>query len=126
MEVKEGARTRMKGLLGFIPEMLRLLYRLVRDPRVSRQDRLILLAAISYALAPLDFLPDYIPFFGHVDDVYLIALSLLRLLNRTDASVLREHWRGPGDIVEIARAVTKLAVFFLPRRARRAILRFAS
>ncbi|MBI4482708.1 MAG: DUF1232 domain-containing protein, partial [Acidobacteria bacterium] len=88
----------MKRLLLLLPNLLKLLYRLLKDPRVSREDKIILGATVAYVVTPLDFVPDFIPFFGQVDDAYLVALALLRLLNRTDEAILREHWDGPEDL----------------------------
>jgi uncharacterized membrane protein YkvA (DUF1232 family) len=49
---------------------------------------------------PMDLIPDYIPFLGQIDDLYLLALALDRLLNNAGVDVLLEHWEGerqPGD-----------------------------
>ena len=40
--------------------------------------------------------------------MYLIALTLLRLLDRTDPKVVREHWSGGGDVVELIGAAAML------------------
>ncbi len=70
---------------------------------------------------PLDFIPDVIPFIGQVDDIYLVALTFLRLINRTDESVIREHWQGGGDIVKLANSVASLAPMLLPKRITRVL-----
>jgi hypothetical protein len=62
-----------------------------------------------------------IPFVGQVDDAYLIALTLLRLMERTDPKVVREHWSGGGDVVELVGAAALLAGKFLPQRIRRVL-----
>ncbi len=68
---------------------------------------------------PLDFIPDVFPFIGQVDDLYLVALTLLRLLNRTDEGVLRQHWVGGGDIVKLADSIAGIAPMLLPKRVTR-------
>jgi uncharacterized membrane protein YkvA (DUF1232 family) len=70
---------------------------------------------------PLDFIPDMLPFVGQVDDAYLIALTLLRLMTVTDPRVVREHWRGGGDVVELVGATALLAGKLLPKRIRRVL-----
>ena len=72
-----------------------------------------------YALMPLDFIPDMLPFIGQVDDAYLISLTLLRLMTVTDPRVVREHWRGGGDVVELIGATALIAGRLLPKRIRR-------
>ncbi|HEX8141233.1 MAG TPA: YkvA family protein [Pyrinomonadaceae bacterium] len=115
------AKRRMKNLLMFLPNTIALCGRLMTDARVPRTEKLLFAGAIVYAVMPLDFIPDMLPFIGQVDDAYLIALTLLRLINRTDDHVVREHWRGGGDIVQLAEAVAGLAPKLLPGRVQRVL-----
>ncbi|MEP6569264.1 MAG: DUF1232 domain-containing protein [Acidobacteriota bacterium] len=115
------AKRRLKNLLLFIPNMLLLCVRLLADPRVPVIDRGLLAGAIVYAIIPFDLIPDMIPFVGQVDDAYLIALTLLRLMERTDPKIVREHWSGGGDVVELIGAAALLAGKFLPQRIRRVL-----
>lgn len=114
-------KRRMKNLLMFFPNMLRLCGRLIMDPRVPRTEKALFAGAIIYAVTPLDLIPDMIPFVGQIDDAYLIALTLLRLINRTDERVVREHWRGGGDIIQLAAAVASIAPRLLPQRVQRVL-----
>src|ERR1051325_8888466 len=114
-------RSRMTNLLLVIPNMLLLSARLMVDPRVPTKERLLVAGAIVYAFVPFDFIPDMLPFIGQVDDAYLIALTLLRLMTVTDPRVVREHWRGGGDVVELVGATALLAGKLLPKRIRRAL-----
>jgi uncharacterized membrane protein YkvA (DUF1232 family) len=118
---KAQAKSRMKNLLMFLPNMFTLLGRLIKDNRVPIAEKTLFAAAIIYVIMPLDFIPDVIPFIGQVDDAYLVALTLLRLINRTDASVIREHWKGGGDIVSLANSVASLAPMLLPKRVSRVL-----
>ena len=111
----------MTNLLLVIPNLLLLSARLMVDPRVPAKERLLVAGAIVYALMPLDFIPDMLPFIGQVDDAYLIALTLLRLMTVTDARVVREHWRGGGDVVELIGATALIAGRLLPKRIRRVL-----
>ena len=115
------AKRRMKNLLTFLPNLVGLCGRLLTDRRVPRAEKVLFAGAIVYAFMPLDFIPDMIPFVGQIDDAYLIALTLLRLLNRTDADVVRQHWRGGGDVVQLAEAMADVAPFLLPQRVRRVL-----
>jgi len=112
-------RSRMANLLFFIPNLLVLCWRLMVDSRVPAKERLLVAGAIVYALVPLDVIPDMLPFIGQVDDAYLIALSLLRLMTVTDPRVVRQHWRGGGDVVELVGAVALTASKLLPKKITR-------
>jgi uncharacterized membrane protein YkvA (DUF1232 family) len=109
-------KSRMKELLLFIPKLLWLLFGLLRDERVSKADKAILAGTILYVISPLDIIPDFIPFIGQVDDAYLIAISLIRLMNRTDAAVFREHWKGSIDLKDLVTSISTAAEYFLPRK----------
>ncbi len=111
----------MTNLLLVIPNLLLLCTRLMVDPRVPAKERLLVAGAIVYALVPLDFIPDMLPFIGQVDDAYLIALTLLRLMSVTEPRVVREHWRGGGDVVELIGATALIAARLLPKRIRRVL-----
>src|SRR3989442_13020736 len=115
------ARRRLKNLLLFIPNMLLLSARLLTDSRVPATERALLAGAIIYAIIPFDLIPDMIPFVGQLDDAYLIALTLLRLVDRTDPNILREHWSGGGDIVQLAESMATLTAKLLPKRIRRVL-----
>jgi uncharacterized membrane protein YkvA (DUF1232 family) len=109
-------KDRMKNLLMFLPNMVKLLGRLLKDSRVPTVEKALFAAAIVYVISPLDFIPDVFPFIGQVDDVYVVALTLLRLLNKTDESVVRQHWSGGGDIVSLASSIASIAPMLLPKR----------
>jgi len=114
-------RSRMTNLLLVVPNLLLLSTRLMVDSRVPAKERLLVAGAIVYALVPLDFIPDMLPFVGQVDDAYLVALTLLRLMTVADPRVVREHWRGGGDVVELVGATALIAARLLPKRIRRVL-----
>lgn len=105
-------------LIAYLPDFLRLLYRLVRDPRVSRLDKALVGTAIAYVLTPADLIPDIFSFIGWVDDLYLVALLIDRLLVRAGAHVLLEHWQGSrGGLSLLLGALDQLATLLpLPVR----------
>src|SRR5687768_4977673 len=119
--VKREAKGRMGNFLMFLPNMVMLLGRLLKDARVPTAEKALFLAAIVYVVSPLDFIPDFFPFIGQVDDIYVVALTLLRLVNRTDESVVREHWSGGGDIVSLADSIAGVAPRLLPKRVSRVL-----
>jgi uncharacterized membrane protein YkvA (DUF1232 family) len=115
-------RSRMKNLLMFLPNMVVLSGKLMIDSRVPRTERALFAGAVIYAIIPFDFIPDMIPFIGQVDDLFLVALTLLRLIDRTDDLVVRQHWRGGGDIVQLAESAATIAPLLMPKRVARVLL----
>jgi uncharacterized membrane protein YkvA (DUF1232 family) len=116
------ARGFLRSALTLIPNFLKLLYRLFMDSRVPLAEKALLLGAIAYVISPLDLLLDFIPFIGQVDDLYLIALVVLRMLTRTHDDVLREHWDGTGDLASTVNRIEKTARYVLPKRIRNILL----
>jgi uncharacterized membrane protein YkvA (DUF1232 family) len=114
-------KDRMKNMLMFLPNMVKLLGKLLTDSRVPLVDKALFAGAIVYVIMPLDFIPDFIPFVGQVDDAYLVALTLLRLINHSDEKIIREHWQGGGDIVSLAGSIAKIAPMLLPKRVSRVL-----
>src|SRR2546421_12127969 len=119
---KAQLKSRMKTLLMFLPNMVVLCARLMVDSRVPRVERALFAAAIIYAIIPFDFIPDMIPFVGQIDDLFLISLTLLRLIDRTDDVIVREHWRGGGDIVQLIESAATIAPLLMPKRIARVLL----
>jgi uncharacterized membrane protein YkvA (DUF1232 family) len=112
---KRAMRGRMGNFLMFLPNMAALLGRLLTDVRVPTAEKALFVAAIVYFVSPIDLIPDIFPFIGQVDDLYVIALTLLRLVNRTDERIVREHWSGGGDIVALADSIASVAPMLLPK-----------
>lgn len=108
-----------------LPSYLRLLIGLLKDGRVSRLDRLLVLAAAAYLVSPLDFIPDLIPFLGEVDDLFLLALAVQRLVAQAGRDVVGDHWRGDPAELEDGQLgrVVRAAGFFLPGGLRRFLSR---
>lgn len=116
MSERRQLKSLMRELLFFIPHLVKLLVKLLRDPRVSQADKAILAGIIMYVIVPLDVIPDFIPFIGQVDDSYLLAISILRLLSRTDRDVVMNHWSGEHDIKSLVENISVVAEYFLPKR----------
>ena len=118
---RTGAKRTVMNYVAELPRFLRLLWGLITDVRVAVVDKLLVAGAIAYIVAPIDWIPDFVPFLGEVDDVYLLVLALQRLMQNAGPAVLLSHWTGdPADLraFNLRKALTA-AAFFLPRRVRR-------
>jgi uncharacterized membrane protein YkvA (DUF1232 family) len=118
---RAGAKRTVMGYISELPRFLRLLWGLVTDARVATLDKVLVAGAIAYIVMPVDLIPDYIPFLGEVDDVFLLVLALRRLLQNAGRAVVLSHWDGdPADLRDLnLRKALLAATFFLPRRIRR-------
>lgn len=111
-------RETMKQLVRDLPKFVKLLWGLYRDARVSTFDKGLVVVTIGYILMPMDLVPDFIPLLGQVDDLYLLALALDRLLNNAGVDVLLEHWEGEVSSLEMAISALDKAGSFLPEQVR--------
>lgn len=113
---RTGLKRTLLGAIRQVPAYLRLMVSLMRDSRVSRIDRFLVLAAAAYMISPLDFIPDLIPFFGQADDVFLVVIAMQRLIDNAGRRVLLDHWKGdPRDLSDVnLTSLVSAAGFFLP------------
>lgn len=118
---RTGAKRTVMSTMKELPNFLRLLGGLLADARVALTDKLLVAGAVAYILLPLDLVPDFIPFLGEVDDIFLLVMALQRLIANAGRSVLLDHWMGdPKDLGTLnLERVLAAAAFFLPRRVRR-------
>jgi len=67
-----------------------ILYYGLRDKRTKGTARLPVIVSIIYLLSPIDLIPDFIPFFGYLDDFIVVTL-LLNLSIRLLPPAVREE-----------------------------------
>jgi len=124
---RTGAKRTVLDVIRQIPAYLRLLGGLLTDRRVSIVDKLLVAAAIAYIVMPIDFIPDYLPFLGEVDDVFLLVTALQRLVSNAGRRVLFDHWSGSrAELSDLnLQRVLQSAAFFLPIGIQRKLRRVA-
>lgn len=118
---RTGAKRTVMYYIKQLPNYVRLLGGLIGDRRVSVTDKLLVAGAIAYIVMPIDLIPDFIPFLGEVDDVFLLILALQRLVANAGRPVLQAHWSGTmEDLADLnLKEALAAAAFFLPRGIRR-------
>ncbi len=105
--VRPGSVTGPRDLLLFLPDLTVLLARLLRDRRVPLAQKAIAVAGIAYVFSPIDLLPAIVvgPV-GVLDDLFVVAACLSRLLNHVHPDVVRGNWSGQGDALEVIQSTT--------------------
>lgn len=78
------------------PQQLALFQRLLMDVRVPAVAKAALLAGVVYAVSPLDFIPDWIPGLGQLDDIGVALMAVNFFLAQVPARVLAEHKQALG------------------------------
>ncbi len=66
------------------------LYLCSRHPNTPLHAKLFAVLIVSYALSPIDLIPDFIPVLGYLDDLVLIPLGIMLLVKMMPPDVLEE------------------------------------
>lgn len=99
-----------------MPNIIKLVARLLRDPRVPRRAKITLGLAAAYVASPIDLIPEVIPVVGWADDVLIIMFAIDSLIDRAGEEVVEELWDGPGDLLSLVRDVVGLSRNIVPKR----------
>lgn len=99
-----------------VPNLIKLVSRLLRDPRVPRRAKITLGLAAAYVVSPIDLIPDKLPVIGWVDDLVILMFALDSLIDRAGPDVVSELWDGPVDLLSLVRDVVGLSRHIVPNR----------
>ena len=106
---EDGSTNRWGEYLMFAPDLFHLLCKLAMDREVPVKERAKLAAAIAYFVSPFDLIPEaLVGFIGFADDIALAAYVLNSLVNRCDPELLRKHWAGEEDVLDLVQRILKV------------------
>jgi uncharacterized membrane protein YkvA (DUF1232 family) len=110
LKTKEGMDSKWGEYLMFAPDLFHLLCKLSIDKDVPMKEKAKLAGAIAYFVSPIDLLPEaLIGPLGFVDDISLAAYVINSIMNKTDPEVVKKHWAGEEDILEVVKKILKVA-----------------
>ena len=101
-----------------VPNIVKLVGRLLADPRVPRRSKIALGAAAAYVASPIDLVPDIIPVVGWADDILFLLMAIDGLITRSGPEIVEEHWDGPVDLLTLIEDVLSLARGIVPGKIR--------
>lgn len=110
------ARQLITDAVLMMPNIVKLVARLLRDPRVPRRAKITLGLAAAYVASPIDLIPEAIPVIGWADDVILLMFAIDSLIDRAGHEIVEEHWDGAGDLLGLVRDVVALSRNLVPKR----------
>lgn len=99
---------RLAESVRLLPDLLRLLARLARDPELPVGVRLRLWLLLGYLALPFDLVPDVIPVIGYADDAIVVALTLRSVVRRAGMDAVTRHWPGSADGLAVVRRLARL------------------
>jgi uncharacterized membrane protein YkvA (DUF1232 family) len=80
-------------LLRTVINRARLVWRLMRDPRVPGYLKALPVAILIYLALPVDLLPDIAPLLGQVDDLGVLIVGIESFIALCPSEVVEEHLR---------------------------------
>ena len=109
-------------LVLLLPDLVVLLARLVREPRVPRLAKAIALGGLAYVASPIELLPELVfgPF-GLIDDLAVALAALSRILNHVHPDLVESHWPGRGSVLALLKRATRRVESLLGRAVARAL-----
>jgi len=89
-------------LIHHLPNFIKLVWRLLRDPRVPVHKKILPsiagMISLAYFVLPIDVLPDFLSFMGHMDDLTVVLLimvpSVWVFVRKCPEEVVKEHTRN--------------------------------
>jgi uncharacterized membrane protein YkvA (DUF1232 family) len=110
------ARQLVTDAVLMMPNIVKLVARLLKDPRVPRRAKVTLGLAAAYGMSPIDLIPEVIPVIGWADDVVIMMFAIDSLIERAGHEIVQEHWDGPGDLLGLVRDVVAISRNMVPKR----------
>lgn len=95
-----------------IPDIAALIYRLLKDDRVSTKTKLIISASVAYIAVPTDIIPDKIPFVGKIDELAVAFFALNRIVKDVPMHIILENWQGKNDIILVVKNIIEYITNF--------------
>lgn len=90
----------LRELAGFLPNCVRMVRRLRKNPEVPRRAKVAVVFAGLWVLSPIDLIPEFLPVIGPLDDVVVVALALRYVARRVPRATLLEAWDGDPNLLE--------------------------
>ena len=80
------------GIVGELIRNAQLVWRLLKDSRVSLPIKLIIPGVVGlYVLSPIDFMPDVLPLIGQIDDIAVLFGGVMLFIQMCPPDVVEEH-----------------------------------
>lgn len=98
----------LREALRVLPDALRLIPSLAKDPTLPRGVRIRLGALLAYLAIPIDVVPDFIPVLGYADDAIIVTLVLRSVVRHAGIDAIRAHWPGTDDGYAVITRLTGL------------------
>lgn len=107
-------KTRIDRLLRRVRNDVLTVYLIGKDRRLSTGLKIFALCILSYALSPVDLIPDFIPVIGYLDDILLLVPAVYILYAMIPPEILEElKVKARNAKIEVSKKQKMGAVMFV-------------
>ena len=107
-------KSRIDRLLRRVRNDVLTVYLIGKDKRLSAGLKIFALCILSYALSPVDLIPDFIPVIGYLDDILLLVPAVYILYAMIPPEILEElKLKARNAKIEVSKKQKMGAVMFV-------------
>ena len=103
--------TTLRDALRLLPDIVRLVRRLVADREIPRRTRWLVWFLLGYLVLPIDLVPDFIPVLGYADDAVITSLVLRHVIRTAGMPKVAQHWPGTPEGLAALQRLLRLPGF---------------
>lgn len=106
VQTGKGSKYRWADYILAVPDLFHLLVKLTLDPAIPSAYKARLGLGLAYFISPIDLIPEALlgPI-GYLDDLAVAAYILHSIINETDPELVRKHWAGERDVLELVQQI---------------------
>lgn len=95
---------------------MKLLARLMGDSRVPIRRRALAGAVFGYVVSPINVVPGFVIGVGVLGDIVAVSIAADHLMSGVESDIVREHWGGSQDALDLVRSAFAWAGSIVPGR----------
>lgn len=107
-----------------IKKLFEFIKAVAKDERIPERDKKVILAFLALIMSPIDIIPDWIPVFGVIDDLVLLAIILDYFFEVLDQDILLSHYPFGMKSFIAMRRFARLLTWMTPRPIKDKIWKF--
>jgi len=114
-----GLSPTIREAIWLLPNVMKLLGRIVRDRRVPVRSKAFAAAVMVYVISPIDIIPDFVIGFGKLDDLILSAVAIQHLIETAGPEIVAEHWDGSEASLDMLLTAAEMGAEVIPKPIRK-------
>lgn len=111
-------------MLKFLKDLKNFIVNTANDERIPAKDKKIILALVALLISPVDLIPDWIPFFGMLDDIVIFSIILDYFFSVLDSRILLSHFPWSMKAYSRIRSLARMLQFMVPKFVKKRLWSF--